>query len=135
MNIVEKLLATDKGEFEKIGNARIISKQLSLIFGEGTEITIKAISGDEYNALSMSALDHKGRMDYGQLYDINAKIAAAGLTNPNLKDKDLLSHLGVATPADAAKKLFKGEVNKIAAEVARLSGFENEESTDSEVKN
>ena len=56
MNIVEKLLATDKGEFEKIGNARIISKQLSLIFGEGTEITIKAISGDEYNALSMSAL-------------------------------------------------------------------------------
>ena len=74
-------------------------------------------------------------MDYGQLYDINAKIAAAGLTNPNLKDKDLLSHLGVATPADAAKKLFKGEVNKIAAEVARLSGFENEESTDSEVKN
>ena len=34
-----------------------------------------------------------------------------------------------------AKKIFKGEINKISAEIAKLSGFENEEKTDKEVKN
>ena len=43
--------------------------------------------------------------------------------------------MGVATPADAAKKIFKGEISKIAVEIAKLSGFDDEETTDKEVKN
>ena len=46
-----------------------------------------------------------------------------------------MKHLGVATPADAAKVIFKGEVHKIAAEINELSGFINEEKTDEEIKN
>ena len=55
--------------------------------------------------------------------------------DPDLKDEALLKHLGVATPADAAKKIFKGEINKISTEIAKLSGFNDEETTDKEVKN
>lgn len=53
----------------------------------------------------------------------------------DLKNEQLLKHLGVATPADAAKKIFKGEINRISTEIAELSGFENEETTDKTVKN
>ena len=47
----------------------------------------------------------------------------------------LLKHIGVATPAEAAKKIFKGEVNKISDEISRLSGFVDEDETEKEVKN
>ena len=74
-------------------------------------------------------------MDYGRAFSTNAKIAAAGITEPNLKNEELLKYLGVATPADAAKKIFRGEINKIASEITKLSGFDNEEDMDKEIKN
>ena len=74
-------------------------------------------------------------VDYGRAFSTNAKIAAAGIIEPDLKNEQLLKHLGVATPADAAKKIFKGEINRISTEIAKLSGFENEETTDKTVKN
>ena len=74
-------------------------------------------------------------MDYSTAFSTNAKIAAAGIVDPNLKDEALLKHLGVATPADAAKKIFKGEINKITTEITILSGFSDEEETDKEIKN
>jgi hypothetical protein len=53
-----------------------------------------------------------------------------------LKDAELLKHLGVTTPAQAAKKLFKGEVNGIAAEVNKMAGFSAEpEEIEDEIKN
>ena len=98
-------------------------------------MTIQAVDGDLFGALSASGLDDSGEVDYGMAFSTNAKIAAAGIVNPNLKDDSLLKHVGAATPADAAKKIFKGEINKIAEEVSKLSGFKNEETTDKEVKN
>lgn len=85
--------------------------------------------------LSASGLDDNGNIDYGRAFDINAKVAAAGIINPNLKDENLLQHLGVATPAEAAKKIFKGEINWISAEIAELSGFGEEKKADKEIKN
>ena len=55
--------------------------------------------------------------------------------DPDLKDEALLKHLGVATPADAAKKIFKGEINKISTEIAKLSGFNDEEMRDKAEEN
>lgn len=39
----------------------------------------------------------------------------------------MLKHLGVPTPAEAAKKIFKGEINKIAVAISELSGFSDDE--------
>lgn len=135
MNLVEKLMAVDKGEFEKIETKEIPSKQLSKLVGESAKVTIQAVDGDLFGALSASGLDDEGEVDYGRAFSTNAKIAAAGIIDPDLKSEQLLKHLGVATPADAAKKIFKGEINKISTEISKLSGFESEEKTDKEVKN
>ena len=45
MNLVEKLLAVDKGEFDKIETKKLKSKQLSKIVGEDAEVTIQAVDG------------------------------------------------------------------------------------------
>lgn len=135
MNLVEKLLAVDKKEFDKIEKKEIASKQLSKLLGTDAKVTIQAVDGDLFGALSASGLDSDGEVDYGRAFSTNAKIAAAGITEPNLKSEELLRHLGAATPADAAKKIFKGEINKISTEIAKLSGFNDEETTDKEVKN
>ncbi len=135
MNLVEKLLAVDRKEFDKIERKELSSKQLSKILGDDAKVTIQAVEGDLFGGLSASGLDASGEVDYGRAFSTNAKIAAAGIVDPDLKDEALLKHLGVATPADAAKKIFKGEINKISTEIAKLSGFNDEETTDKEVKN
>ena len=135
MNLVERLLAVDKKEFDKIERKEIPSRQLSKLLGADAKVTIQAVDGDLFGGLSASGLDDKGEVDYGRAFSTNAKIAAAGIVDPDLKDEALLKHLGVATPADAAKKIFKGEINKISTEIAKLSGFNDEETTDKEVKN
>lgn len=135
MNLVEKLMAVDKKEFEKIETKELASKALSKLLGEEAKVKIQAVDGDMFGALSASGLDEDGEVDYGRAFSTNAKIAAAGIVEPNLKDDALLRHLGVPTPADAAKKIFKGEINKIATEISEISGFKSDEETTKEIKN
>lgn len=125
----------DKKEFDKIEKKEISSKQLSRLIGCETKVTIQAIDGGTYGSLTASGLNRNGEVDYNRAYDTNAKFVAAGIVNPDLKNEELLKYLGVATPADAAKKIFKGEINRISAEIATLSGFGDEETTDKEIKN
>ena len=135
MNLVEKLLAVDKKEFGRIERKEIPSRQLSKLLGTDAKVTIQAVDGDLFGGLTASGLDESGEVDYGRAFSTNAKITAAGIVDPDLKNEELLKYLGVATPADAAKKVFKGEINKISMEIAKLSGFNDEETTDKEVKN
>lgn len=135
MNLVEKLMAVDKKEFEKIETKELASKALSKLLGEEAKVKIQAVDGDLFGALSASGLDEDGEVDYGRAFSTNAKIAAAGIVEPNLKDDALLRHLGVATPADAAKKIFKGEINTIATKISEISGFKSDEETTKEIKN
>ncbi|MFG6367781.1 MAG: hypothetical protein K1W16_05050 [Lachnospiraceae bacterium] len=135
MNLVEKLLAIDKKEFDKLETKELESRQLSKLLGEDAKVVIQAVDGDLFGSLSATGLDKNGDVDYNIVFSANAKIVAAGIVEPNLKDAALLKHLGVATPADAAKRIFKGEINKISNEIAKLSGFSDEEITDKEVKN
>ena len=135
MNLVEKLMTIDRKEFDKIEKKEIPSRQLSRLLGTDAKVTIQAVDGDLFGGLSASGLDKNGEVDYGRVFSTNAKIAAAGIVEPNLKNEELLKYLGVATPADAAKKIFRGEINKIASEITKLSGFDNEEDMDKEIKN
>lgn len=136
MNLAERLLAVDKKEFDKIGKKEMDSKQLSKLLGvSDAKITIQAVDGDVYTSLSAGAVNKKGNFEYEKSFSVNAKIAAAGIVDPDLKNEELLKHIGVATPAEAARKIFKGEVNAISDEIAKLSGFINEEETEKEIKN
>nr|DAG52982.1 MAG TPA: tail assembly chaperone protein [Caudoviricetes sp.] len=135
MNLAEKLLKIDKGEFNKEKTKDIPSKMLSELFGEKTEITIKAIDPQEVLDISATGLDDEGNPIIKKSLETNSLLAAAAVVNPPLKDTNLLKHLEVTTPDAAALKLFKGEVNKIAIEVNKLAGFDIGNDTDKELKN
>ena len=135
MNLAEKLLKIDKGEFDKEKTIQIPSRQLSELLGERTKITIKALNPQEVLDISASGLDDEGNPIIKKTLATNAILAAAAVVDPPLKDTDLLKHLGVATPDAAALKLFKGEVNKISIEVNKLAGFDIGDDTDKELKN
>ena len=135
MNLAEKLLKIDKGEFDKEKTIQISSRQLSELLGEPTKITIKALNPQEVLDISASGLDDEGNPIIKKTLATNAILAAAAVVDPPLKDTDLLKHLGVATPDAAALKLFKGEVNKISIEVNKLAGFDIGDDTDQDLKN
>ena len=135
MNLAEKLLKIDKGEFDKEKTIQFQSRQLSELLGEPTKITIKALNPQEVLDISASGLDDEGNPIIKKTLATNAILAAAAVVDPPLKDTDLLKHLGVATPDVAALKLFKGEVNKISIEVNKLAGFDIGDDTDKELKN
>lgn len=135
MNLAERLLKIDKGEFNKERTKEIQSKMLSELFGEPTKITIKELNPQEVLDISATGLDGDGNPIIKKTLETNAILAAAAVVDPVLKDTDLLKHLGVATPDAAALKLFKGEVNKISIEVNKLAGFDIGEDTDAELKN
>lgn len=62
MNLAEKLLKIDKGEFDKEKTKDIPSKMLSELFGEPTKITVKAIDPQEVLDISASGLDDEGTL-------------------------------------------------------------------------
>ncbi|MBS5651980.1 MAG: hypothetical protein KHW49_00215 [Eubacterium sp.] len=135
MNLAEKLLKIDKGEFDKERTTQITSKMLTELFGETTKITIKAISPQEVLDISATGLDDEGDPIIKKSLATNAILAAAAVVDPPVKDTELLKHFGVATPDALALKLFKGEVNKIAVEVNKLAGFDIGDDTDEQLKN
>lgn len=135
MNLAEKLLKIDKGEFDKERTTQITSKMLTELFGETTKITIKAISPQEVLDISATGLDDEGNPIVKKSLATNAILAAAAVVDPPVKDTELLKHFGVATPDALALKLFKGEVNKIAVEVNKLAGFDIGDDTDTQLKN
>lgn len=135
MNLVEKLMAVDKKEFDKIEKKELYSKELSKLIGEETKITIQAIDSELLSSLTTSMLNGKGKVDYTKAYDVASKIVVAGLVNPDLKDDVLLKHMGVATPAEAVKKIFKGEVTTIGDEISALGGFIDYKESEKEIKN
>lgn len=138
MNLVEKLLATEKGIIEKAQTEEIPSKMLAKLLGEEkpVNVTVKALDGDTFTNLSLSGCDDDGEIILEKSFDTTAKIAAAGLVNPNVKDEALLEHVGAATPAEAVKIIFKGETNRIGMAVRDLSGFGEEDPEEVEkVKN
>lgn len=135
MNLAEKLLKIDKGEFNKEKTKDIPSRMLSELFGEETKVTIKAIDPQEVLDISATGLDDEGNPIIKKSLETNSLLTAAAVVNPSLKDTNLLKHLEVTTPDAAALKLFKGEVNKIAIEVNKLAGFDIGNDTDKELKN
>lgn len=135
MNLAEKLLKIDKGEFDKERTTQITSKMLTELFGETTKITIKAISPQEVLDISATGLDDEGNPIIKKSLATNAILAAATVVDPPVKDTELLKHFGVATPDALALKLFKGEVNKIAVEANKLAGFDIGDDTDEQLKN
>lgn len=133
MNLIEKLIRTDKDKAYKREEKKIKSARLSRILGEDTEITIRELSGRKINDLSVMAVDKKGNIDQSKLLNVNLMYCVEGIVEPSLKDAALMEHFGAKTPKDLAEILFGIEANMIADEIAMLSGIG--EGSEEEVKN
>lgn len=133
MNLIEKLLRVDKDAATEKETKKIESKKLSKLVGEGTEITIRELSGKRYNSLQAMLYDKKGNRDMNAMYDFNLMCCVYGVTDPCLTDQSLMEHFGASTPKDLAAILFGMESGTIAAEIVKLSGLGDD--TEEEVKN
>ena len=88
-------------------------KRLSQICGAPVELKLRALSYSKAAELTSSVMD-----------DLNVHIILAGVVEPNLKDRELLEKYGAATPAELVKKLLlPGEIESLAREIERLSGY------------
>ena len=136
MNLVEKLMKIDRGELNKKKTKEIPSRMLSEILGEDASVTIQSLNPQEVLELTMVGLDGNGDPILEKSLETNSLLVATAMIDPQLKDAGLMEHLGVHTPAMASLKLFKGEVNKIAAEVNKMAGFDMKgDDSDKEIKN
>ena len=122
MNLVDKLLAVDKNSAER-ATEKIRSKRLARLLGEDcAKITIREISGRQFNAVKERA---KGGGDSD--YEANLIGCTYGIVDPDLKNQQLQEHFGVHTPKDLCEKLFAAEVYSIAEKIVELSGLTDDE--------
>lgn len=138
MTLVEKLMQADIAECKKKETGTIMSKRLAKVLGqkEPVEVHLQEINQRLLNEIMGSQYDKKGRMDFSKVYDAQLRCLVEGVTNPPLKDKDMMKHFGCHTPKDLAETLFRNEVKTIADEIAKLSGVEDDEEEDEEtIKN
>lgn len=134
MNVVELLLGMETEKLAEVPTTEKKMKRLSELTGQPFVVKMKALPGKQITELSTFAYNKKGEMDKSKAFDANALTATAGMVEPDLKNKDLQKHFGVATPKDLLEKLFlPGEIVDLADTVRTLSGYDEE--TDDDVKN
>lgn len=140
MNIVERMLEVESGNFANIETEKLEIKRLSKVIGEPFIVECQMVPGRRYQEILRTAQDKNGNLRPDKTYDANLILVTAGVVSPDLKDEKLQKHFGVASPKDLAEKLFNGgEVTKIANAIAKISGFgsgdDDAEDTDEEIKN
>lgn len=132
MNLIEKLIATDKNRIER-QEKEIVSDRLTRLLGEETKIKIREISGRRINDINQMMVKKNGERDTSKSYDVNLMCCLEGIVEPDLKDSRLMSHFGASTPKDLVEILFDSESTMIAGEILSLSGLSKKDEED--VKN
>lgn len=125
MNTLDLLLNIDENKL-KIPDKEVEIKRLSDLTGEKIVFKIQAVSMDKYISIA--------EQSQGETGDVKIFTLIAGVKEPSLKNKDLMSKYGCVTPKDLVKKLLlPGEITKIYNEISQLSGFNIDAVT--EIKN
>lgn len=137
LNAVELLMGMDLDKVTAPPSRDIKIKRLSDIAGRDFFVTVRAIPGKRYNAIINGVTDSKNRVDLERAYNANVHIVLAGITSPDMKDKDLLAHYSCVTPEDLLNKIFTGgEITMMADAITELSGYgKGDADLEDEVKN
>ena len=137
MNLVEKLLKVDAGKVDERKEKNIKSKRLGQLMGldEAVEVTIREIPAKRMNDIMAKMFNSKGAFDMSKSFDAKAIACAEAVINPDLKSKELQEHFKCATPKELAVKLFGNEITAISDEITILSGYQEVDETDEEIKN
>lgn len=130
-NVMDLLLAVDPEKVKKPQKEVEITR-LSKETGGNVVFTIEALTADEIGEIQETTVDIKTQnVDMAKMKTL---VILKGLKNPDLKNKDLIAHYGVTTPAELLNKmLLPGEVEHLYNEISGLCGFRQDAVT--EVKN
>lgn len=136
-NLVDRLMKADKAKAGEMRTGVFKSQKLADIIGETepVEIKIHEIKGRRLQALQCEQIGNDGKVDFDKSYDAELKICIAGISDPNLKDKELQKHFGCSLATELCEKLFNSEVPLIADEIANLGIKINDKKTEDEIKN
>lgn len=125
MDLMEKLLASDGRQ--KKAEKRVRSARLSALLGENAYITIREVGGREFSQVKEAA---EGMPEEG--YELALMLSMKCITEPDLKNLELMEKFNAATPKDLCERLFQGEAYRISDEIIRLSGLD---ASEDDVKN
>ncbi|KUO58966.1 MAG: hypothetical protein APF84_05795 [Gracilibacter sp. BRH_c7a] len=124
MNTLELLLKADTGQF-KLPTKKVEIPRLSAIFNGQAVFICQALSPVKYNEIQEAAANFtNGQIQGIDMGQVQMTTVLAGVTDPNLKDKELMTHFNVPTPAELVKKLLlPGEIVTLFNVISEISGF------------
>ena len=136
-NLVDRLMKADKAKIGEMRTGIFKSQKLADIIGETepVEIKIHELKGRRMNLLQSEQMKDNGTVDFEKIYDTQLRICVEGISEPNLKDKELQQHLGCSLATELCEKIFNSEVSLIADEIANLGIKINDKKTENEIKN
>lgn len=135
MSVVDFLMQLDAEKLAEVPTKEVRVKSLSEKAGQDVTVTVKALPGRKLTELTGLAMKD-GEVDIKRAFDANLLIVTNGLMEPDVKNKDLQEHFGAASPKDLTEKLFNGgEIMNLADEIRKLSGYDEEDKVDEEIKN
>lgn len=136
-NLVDRLMKVDKAKIGEMRTGVFKSQKIADIIGETepVEIKIHELKGRRMNALQSEQIKNDGTVDFEKAYDTQLRICVEGISEPNLKDKELQQHLGCSLATELCEKIFNSEVSLIADEIVNLGIKINDKKTENEIKN
>lgn len=136
-NLVDRLMKVDKAKIGEMRTGVFKSQKLADIIGETepVEIKIHELKGRRMNALQSEQIKDDGTVDFEKTYDTQLRICVEGISEPNLKDKELQQHLGCSLATELCEKIFNSEVSLIADDIANLGIKINDKKTENKIKN
>lgn len=136
-NLVDRLMKADKAKIGEMRTGIFKSQKLADIIGETepVEIKIHELKGRRMNLLQSEQMKDNGTVDFEKIYDTQLRICVEGISEPNLKDKELQKHLGCSLATELCEKIFNSEVSLIADEITNLGIKINDKKTEDKIKN
>lgn len=138
MNMVDKLLKADVvNKLSDRPTKEVRMERLSKLFGFDFIVTLQAIDPERYVDIQKMAVDlTSGNADDVDIYKLQTQTLLAGISDPDLKNKDLLEKFGASIPSDIIRKLFlAGEIADLTARITELNGYTTQDKVDAEIKN
>lgn len=136
-NLVDRLMKADKAKIEEMRTDVFRSQKLADIIGETepVEIKIHELKARRMQAIQSDQIKKNGDVDFEKVYDAQLRICVEGISEPNLKDKELQEHFGCSLATELCEKLFNSEATLISDAIADLGIKINDKKTEDEIKN
>lgn len=133
MSLVTTLLALDEGAFEK-ETKEIEIKSLTKKSGSPILFKIQELPiGDFKRAQDLATKRIKGNKTEFDSIKYGLDVIHKGLIEPDLKNQELQKKFKAETPKELILKLIKaGEISELCQSIEKLSGYNEDEETDSE---